>query len=206
MVTHPNTSRVFERTSCRRRDSARQGRACSHGWRQHERAGGHRAPPAEFGVDVAAPQPHKTFSTPPAAEGRAQVPVAVKKPFEPFLPVRRLKRSGKKGGLRLPPQTLQQAACAPSDGLRRAGARRWLHPAHGWPRPAQRHRRPPCSTPFYIPQSLEPYFDLPVRSPNMHEVVFSAMTGPPRSACPRRLHFRPSSITASTLISVSFSR
>ena len=44
MVTNPNTLGVFEENIVqRRRDSACQGRTALHGWRQHERAGGHRA-------------------------------------------------------------------------------------------------------------------------------------------------------------------
>src|SRR2546427_3315817 len=54
------------------------------------------ARPGDFGVDVMHLNLHKTFSTPHGGGGPGGGPVAVKKALEPFLPIPRLKRSGKK--------------------------------------------------------------------------------------------------------------
>jgi glycine dehydrogenase subunit 2 len=115
---------------------------------------------------------HKTFSTPHGGGGPGAGPVAVKKPFEPFLPVPRLKRSGKKwaydyrrkhsigrvrafyGNFGVLVRALAYILAHGGPGLRNATVDAVLNAV-------------------YIRKQLEPYFDLPYPSPNMHEVVFS---------------------------------
>jgi glycine dehydrogenase subunit 2 len=98
--------------------------------------------------------------------------VAVKKAFEPFLPVPRLKRSGKKwawdyrrkhsigrvrafyGNFGVLVRALAYILAHGGPGLRNATVDAVLNAV-------------------YIRKQLEPYFDLPYASPNMHEVVFS---------------------------------
>jgi glycine dehydrogenase subunit 2 len=115
---------------------------------------------------------HKTFSTPHGGGGPGAGPVAVKKAFEPFLPVPRLRRSGKKlawdskrkhsigrvkafyGNFGVLVRALAYILAHGGPGLRNATVDAVLNAV-------------------YIRKALEPYYDLPYQSPNMHEVVFS---------------------------------
>ena len=115
---------------------------------------------------------HKTFSTPHGGGGPGGGPVAVKKALEPFLPLPRLKRAGKKwtfdykrpksigrvrafyGNFGVLVRALAYILAHGGDGLRNATIDAVLNAV-------------------YIRKKLEPHFDLPYQSPNMHEVVFS---------------------------------
>ena len=130
------------------------------------------ARPGDFGVDVMHINLHKTFSTPHGGGGPGGGPVAVKKILEPFLPVPRLKRSGKKwaydykrpksigkvkafyGNFGVLVRALSYILAHGGDGLRNATIDAVLNAN-------------------YIRKGLEPYYDLPYTAPNMHEVVFS---------------------------------
>jgi glycine dehydrogenase subunit 2 len=128
--------------------------------------------PGDCGVDVMHLNLHKTFSTPHGGGGPGSGPVAVKKELEPFLPVPRLRRSGKKwtwdykrplsigrvrafyGNFGVLVRALAYILAHGGEGLRNATLDALLNAN-------------------YIRRKLEPYYDLPYQAPNMHEVVFS---------------------------------
>jgi glycine dehydrogenase subunit 2 len=130
------------------------------------------ARPGDFGVDVLHLNLHKTFSTPHGGGGPGAGPVAVKKAIEPFLPVPRLRRVGKKwawdykrnrsigrvrafyGNFGVLVRALAYILAHGGPGLRNATMDAVLNAV-------------------YLRKKLEPFFDLPYPSPNMHEVVFS---------------------------------
>ena len=130
------------------------------------------ARPGDFGVDALHLNLHKTFSTPHGGGGPGAGPVAVKKALEPFLPVPRLRRSGKKwawdyqrkysigrvrafyGNFGVFVRALAYILAHGGPGLRNVTLDAVLNAN-------------------YIRKKLEAYFDLPYPAPNMHEVVFS---------------------------------
>jgi glycine dehydrogenase subunit 2 len=130
------------------------------------------ARPGDFGIDVMHLNLHKTFSTPHGGGGPGAGPVAVMKRLEPFLPLPRLKKSRGKlvwdynrpksigrvrafyGNFGVLVRALAYILASGSDGLRRATMDAVLNAT-------------------YVRKGLEPYFDLPLGAPSMHEVVFS---------------------------------
>jgi glycine dehydrogenase subunit 2 len=172
MVTNPNTLGVFEENIMQAAEilHAKGAMLYMDGANMNALVG--IARPGDFGVDVLHLNLHKTFSTPHGGGGPGAGPVAVKKPFEPFLPVPRLKRSGKKwaydyrrkhsigrvrafyGNFGVLVRALAYILAHGGPGLRNATVDAVLNAV-------------------YIRKQLEPYFDLPYTSPNMHEVVFS---------------------------------
>jgi glycine dehydrogenase subunit 2 len=172
MVTNPNTLGVFEENIMRAADilHAKGAMLYMDGANMNALVG--IARPGDFGVDVLHLNLHKTFSTPHGGGGPGAGPVAVKKPFEPFLPVPRLRRAGKKwafdykrkhsigrvrafyGNFGVLVRALAYILAHGGPGLRNATVDAVLNAV-------------------YIRKRLEPYFDLPYPSPNMHEVVFS---------------------------------
>jgi glycine dehydrogenase subunit 2 len=172
MVTNPNTLGVFEENIVQAAEilHAKGAMLYMDGANMNALVG--IARPGDFGVDVLHLNLHKTFSTPHGGGGPGAGPVAVKKAFEPFLPVPRLKRSGKKwaydyrrkrsigrvrafyGNFGVLVRALAYILAHGGPGLRNATVDAVLNAV-------------------YIRKKLEPYFDLPYASPNMHEVVFS---------------------------------
>jgi glycine dehydrogenase subunit 2 len=172
MVTNPNTLGVFEENIIRAADilHAKGAMLYMDGANMNALVG--IARPGDFGVDVLHLNLHKTFSTPHGGGGPGAGPVAVRKPFEPFLPVPRLRRAGKKwtfdykrkhsigrvrayyGNFGVLVRALAYILAHGGPGLRNATVDAVLNAV-------------------YIRKKLEPYFDLPYPSPNMHEVVFS---------------------------------
>ncbi|MGA2267468.1 MAG: aminomethyl-transferring glycine dehydrogenase subunit GcvPB [Bryobacteraceae bacterium] len=172
MVTNPNTLGVFEENIIEAAEilHAKGAMLYMDGANMNALVG--IARPGDFGVDVLHLNLHKTFSTPHGGGGPGAGPVAVKKAFEPFLPVPRLKRSGKKwawdyrrkrsigrvrafyGNFGVLVRALAYILAHGGPGLRNATVDAVLNAV-------------------YIRKQLEPYYDLPYASPNMHEVVFS---------------------------------
>ncbi|HUK18468.1 MAG TPA: aminomethyl-transferring glycine dehydrogenase subunit GcvPB [Bryobacteraceae bacterium] len=172
MVTNPNTLGVFEENIIHVAEilHAKGAMLYMDGANMNALVG--IARPGDFGVDVLHLNLHKTFSTPHGGGGPGAGPVAVKKAFEPFLPTPRLKRAGKKwawdykrkrsigrvrsfyGNFGVVVRALAYILAHGGDGLRNATMDAVLNAV-------------------YIRKKLEPYFDLPYPSPNMHEVVFS---------------------------------
>jgi glycine dehydrogenase subunit 2 len=172
MVTNPNTLGVFEENIIRVAEILHQKGAMLYMDGANMNALVGMARPGDFGVDVLHLNLHKTFSTPHGGGGPGAGPVCVKKVLEPFLPAPRLKRSGKKltfdykrknsigrvkafyGNFGVLVRALAYILAHGGPGLRNATMDAVLNAV-------------------YIRKQLEPYFDLPYPSPNMHEVVFS---------------------------------
>jgi glycine dehydrogenase subunit 2 len=172
MVTNPNTLGVFEENIVRAAEilHAKGAMLYMDGANMNALVG--IARPGDFGVDVLHLNLHKTFSTPHGGGGPGAGPVAVKKALEPFLPVPRLKRSGRKwawdykrkhsigrvrafyGNFGVLVRALAYILAHGGPGLRNATVDAVLNAN-------------------YIRKRLEPYYDLPYSSPSMHEVVFS---------------------------------
>jgi glycine dehydrogenase subunit 2 len=172
MVTNPNTLGVFEENIVQAAEilHAKGAMLYMDGANMNALVG--IARPGDFGVDALHLNLHKTFSTPHGGGGPGAGPVAVKKALEPFLPVPRLKRSGKKwtwdykrkhsigrvrafyGNFGVLVRALAYILAHGGPGLRNATIDAVLNAN-------------------YIRKRLEPYYDLPYTSPSMHEVVFS---------------------------------
>jgi glycine dehydrogenase subunit 2 len=172
MVTNPNTLGVFENNITRVAEILHDKGAMLYMDGANMNALVGIARPGDFGVDVMHLNLHKTFSTPHGGGGPGAGPVAVKKVLEPFLPTPRLKKSGKRwtwdykrkqsigrvkafyGNFGVLVRALAYILAHGGPGLRNATMDAVLNAV-------------------YIRKQLEPYFDLPYKSPNMHEVVFS---------------------------------
>jgi glycine dehydrogenase subunit 2 len=172
MVTNPNTLGVFEENIVQAAEilHAKGAMLYMDGANMNALVG--IARPGDFGVDALHLNLHKTFSTPHGGGGPGAGPVAVKKALEPFLPVPRLKRTGRKwawdynrkrsigrvrafyGNFGVLVRALAYILAHGGPGLRNATVDAVLNAN-------------------YIRKRLEPYFDLPYSSPSMHEVVFS---------------------------------
>jgi glycine dehydrogenase subunit 2 len=172
MVTNPNTLGVFEENIIQAAEILHSKGAMLYMDGANMNALVGIARPGDFGVDVLHLNLHKTFSTPHGGGGPGAGPVAVKKALEPFLPTPRLRRAGKKwafdykrkhsigrvrafyGNFGVMVRALAYILAHGGPGLRNATVDAVLNAV-------------------YIRKMLEPYFDLPYPSPNMHEVVFS---------------------------------
>ena len=172
MVTNPNTIGVFEQDIVKAAEILHSKGAMLYMDGANMNALVGIARPGDFGVDVMHLNLHKTFSTPHGGGGPGGGPVAVKKSLEPFLPIPRLRRAGKKwtfdykrpksigrvrafyGNFGVLVRALAYILAHGGEGLRNATVDAVLNAN-------------------YIRKGLEPYFDLPYKAPNMHEVVFS---------------------------------
>ena len=172
MVTNPNTLGVFEQDIIRVAEILHDKGALLYMDGANMNALMGIARPGDFGVDALHLNLHKTFSTPHGGGGPGAGPVAVKKELEPYLPLPRLKRSGKKwawdfkrkrsigrvrayyGNFGVLVRALAYILAHGGPGLRNVTVDAVLNAN-------------------YIRHKLEPYFDLPYTAHNMHEVVFS---------------------------------
>jgi glycine dehydrogenase subunit 2 len=172
MVTNPNTLGVFEENIMQAAEilHAKGAMLYMDGANMNALVG--IARPGDFGVDALHLNLHKTFSTPHGGGGPGAGPVAVKKALEPFLPVPRLKRSGKKWAwdYRRKRSIGRVRAFYGNFGVLVRALAYIL--AHGGPG-LRNATMDAVLNAVYIRKKLEPYFDLPYPSPNMHEVVFS---------------------------------
>src|SRR5579862_1801377 len=96
MVTNPNTLGVFENNIVHVAEILHQKGAMLYMDGANMNALVGIARPGDFGVDVLHLNLHKTFSTPHGGGGPGAGPVCVKQVLEPFLPIPRLRKSGKK--------------------------------------------------------------------------------------------------------------
>ncbi len=172
MVTNPNTLGVFENNIIQVAEILHRKGALLYMDGANMNALVGIARPGDFGVDVMHLNLHKTFSTPHGGGGPGAGPVAVKKDLEPFLPTPRLRRAGKKwawdykrkhsigrvrafyGNFGVLVRALAYILAHGGPGLRNATVDAVLNAV-------------------YVRKALEPHYDLPYSSPNMHEVVFS---------------------------------
>ncbi len=172
MVTNPNTIGVFERDIVKAAAilHAKGAQMYMDGANMNALVGISR--PGDFGIDVMHMNLHKTFSTPHGGGGPGAGPVAIKKHLEPFLPVPRLKRvrNSWKWDHNKPKSIGKVRAFYGNFGvLVRALA---YIMAHGGPGLRNATVDALLNAQF-IRKGLEPYFELPVTEPTMHEVVFS---------------------------------
>jgi glycine cleavage system P protein (glycine dehydrogenase) subunit 2 len=172
MVTNPNTLGVFEANIKSIAEILHKKGALLYMDGANMNALVGIARPGDFGVDVMHLNLHKTFSTPHGGGGPGGGPVAVKKIFEPFLPLPRLKHLRNKwtfdykrprsigrvrafyGNFGVTVRALAYILAHGGNGLRNATVDAVLNAN-------------------YLRKKLEPYYDLPYKAPNMHEVVFS---------------------------------
>ncbi|HKW88761.1 MAG TPA: aminomethyl-transferring glycine dehydrogenase subunit GcvPB [Candidatus Acidoferrales bacterium] len=171
MITNPSTLGVYEENIAEIADilHARGAMLYMDGANMNALAGVTR--PGDFGVDVMHLNLHKTFSTPHGGGGPGAGPVAVKKHFEPFLPVPVVAEKNGKFALEYDRPTSigrVRAFCGNFGVLLRALA---YTLAYG---PGIRQATEDAVlNANYIRKNLEDAFDLPYNLPSMHEVVFS---------------------------------
>jgi glycine dehydrogenase subunit 2 len=171
MVTNPSTLGVFEQRIAEASEILHAHGALLYmdGANMNALAG--IARPGDFGVDVMHLNLHKTFSTPHGGGGPGAGPVMVKKLLEPYLPIpvlaerdgrlvldnRRQKSIGRVRAFSGNFGVLLRALAytlAYGPGIRQATEDAVLNAN-------------------YLRKKLEDVFDLPYKSPSMHEVVFS---------------------------------
>ncbi|MDQ1471971.1 MAG: glycine dehydrogenase subunit 2, partial [Bryobacterales bacterium] len=172
MVTNPNTLGVFEENIMRATEILHSKGAMVYMDGANLNALVGIARPGDFGIDVMHINLHKTFSTPHGGGGPGGGPVAVKKHLEPFLPVPRLKRL--KDSLTWDydvPQSIGKVRAFYGNFGVLVRALAYIL-AHGGPG-LRNATVDAVLNANYIRHKLQPYFDLPYKRPNMHEVVFS---------------------------------
>jgi glycine dehydrogenase subunit 2 len=141
--------------------------------------------PGDFGVDVMHLNLHKTFSTPHGGGGPGSGPVACKKFLEPFLPAPVLRRttgsegpgtrdSGAKGTLTWDynrPQSVGRVrAWYGNTGM---FIRALAYILANGPDGLRQTTEDAVLNANYIRKKLEDLYELPYKTPSMHEVVFS---------------------------------
>ena len=172
MVTNPSTLGIFEQRIAEVAGvlHAKGALLYMDGANMNALAGVAR--PGDFGVDVMHLNLHKTFSTPHGGGGPGAGPVMVRKILEPFLPVP-VVATKPDGSLTLDsnrPKTIgrMRAFCGNFGVLVRALA---YTLAYG---PGIRQATEDAVlNANYIRKHLEDAYELPYKSPSMHEVVFS---------------------------------
>ncbi|MGH9627313.1 MAG: aminomethyl-transferring glycine dehydrogenase subunit GcvPB [Bryobacteraceae bacterium] len=172
MITNPNTVGVFEENITRIAGllHSKGSLVYMDGANMNALVG--IARPGDFGIDVMHLNLHKTFSTPHGGGGPGSGPVAVKKNLEPFLPSPRLSKIDDQWTFNydLPQSIGRVRAFYGNFGvLVRALAYIMAHGGEG----LRRATMDAVLNANYIRRKLEPHFDLPYKSPCMHECVFS---------------------------------
>ncbi|HLI84011.1 MAG TPA: aminomethyl-transferring glycine dehydrogenase subunit GcvPB [Bryobacteraceae bacterium] len=172
MLTNPNTLGIFEQSITRIAEILHSKGALLYMDGANMNALLGIARPGDFGVDAMHLNLHKTFSTPHGGGGPGAGPVAVKRELEPFLPVPRLKRSGKKWAwdYRREDSIGRVRAFYGNFGVLVRALAYIL--AHGGPG-LRNVTLDAVLNANYLRKKLEPHYDLPYSSPSMHEVVFS---------------------------------
>ncbi len=129
--------------------------------------------PGDFGVDVMHLNLHKTFSTPHGGGGPGSGPVACKKILEPFLPtpVIATRADGTLGFDYNRPQSVGRVkAWYGNYGM---FIRALAYILANGPDGLRQTTEDAVLNANYLRKKLEPTFELPFKSPSMHEVVFS---------------------------------
>ena len=129
--------------------------------------------PGDLGVDVMHLNLHKTFSTPHGGGGPGSGPVAIKKFLEPFLPkpVLKSKPDGTLGFDYERPQSIGRVRSFYGNFGMFVRALAYIL-ANG-PDGLRQTTEDAVLNANYIRKGLEGTYDLPYKSPSMHEVVFS---------------------------------
>ncbi len=172
MITNPNTLGVFEQEIHKAADiiHAKGGQLYMDGANMNALVG--KARPGDFGVDVMHLNLHKTFSTPHGGGGPGAGPVLCKKHLEPFLPVPVV--TTEDGALAFDyerPQSIGRVRAFYGNFGMHVRALAYIM-ANGRDGLLQTTEDAVLNA-NYVRRKLEPYYDLPYRTPSMHEVVFS---------------------------------
>jgi glycine dehydrogenase subunit 2 len=172
MITNPNTLGVFEQNITRIAQilHAKGAMVYMDGANMNALVG--IARPGDFGVDVMHLNLHKTFSTPHGGGGPGSGPVAVKAPLIPFLPKPRLEKSGGRWTWNYDrPQSIGRVRAFYGNIGMHVRALAYIM-AHGGPG-LRNVTMDAVLNAVYVRKLLEPYYDLPLNAPTMHECVFS---------------------------------
>jgi glycine dehydrogenase subunit 2 len=181
MLTNPSTLGVFEDEIHRIADilHAKGALLYMDGANMNALVG--KVRPGDFGVDVMHLNLHKTFSTPHGGGGPGSGPVACKKFLEPFLPTPVLVRKKSKGADNQPAGLLHWEYNRPhSVGRVRAFygntgmfIRALAYILANGPDGLRQTTEDAVLNANYIRKNLEDLYELPYKTPSMHEVVFS---------------------------------
>ncbi|MBZ5646035.1 MAG: aminomethyl-transferring glycine dehydrogenase subunit GcvPB [Acidobacteriia bacterium] len=173
MVTNPNTLGVFEQEIHKVAEIMHQkgGLLYMDGANMNALVG--KARPGEFGVDVMHLNLHKTCSTPHGGGGPGSGPVVCKKHLEPFLPVPVVvtKPDGTLGFDYNRPQSIGRVRAFYGNFGMLVRALAYIM-ANG-PDGLRQTTEDAVLNANYIRKKLEGVYDLPYKTPSMHEVVFS---------------------------------
>ena len=173
MLTNPNTLGVFEEEIHKIAGLLHEkgGLLYMDGANMNALVG--KARPGDFGVDVMHLNLHKTFSTPHGGGGPGSGPVACKKILEPFLPlpVITTKKDGSLGFDYDRPQGIGRVKAFYGNFGMHVRALAYIL-ANG-PDGLRQTTEDAVMNANYLRKKLEDVYDLPFKSPCMHEVVFS---------------------------------
>ncbi|HUS18164.1 MAG TPA: aminomethyl-transferring glycine dehydrogenase subunit GcvPB [Terriglobales bacterium] len=172
MLTNPNTLGVFEEDIHKIADLMHNkgGLLYMDGANMNALVG--KARPGDFGVDVMHLNLHKTFSTPHGGGGPGSGPVAIKKHLEPFLPTPVI--TAKDGRLAFDydrPKSIGRVKAFYGNFGMHVRALAYIL-ANG-PDGLRQTTEDAVLTANYVRKKLEDVYDLPFKSPSMHEVVLS---------------------------------
>jgi glycine dehydrogenase subunit 2 len=173
MLTNPNTLGIFEQEIHKIADvmHAKGGLLYMDGANMNALVG--KVRPGDFGVDVMHLNLHKTFSTPHGGGGPGSGPVAVKKILEPFLPTPIVitKPDGTLGFEYNRPHSVGRVRAFYGNFGMFVRALAYIM-ANG-PDGLRQTTEDAVLNANYIRKGLEGAYDLPYKTPTMHEVVFS---------------------------------
>jgi len=172
MLTNPSTLGVFENEIHKIADilHAKGALLYMDGANMNALVG--KVRPGDFGVDVMHLNLHKTFSTPHGGGGPGSGPVACKKFLEPFLPTPILvKKDGELHWEYNRPQSVGRVrAFYGNTGM---FIRALAYILANGPDGLRQTTEDAVLNANYIRKNLEDLYDLPYKTPSMHEVVFS---------------------------------
>ena len=173
MLTNPNTLGVFEQEIHKIADLLHSKGALMYMDGANMNALVGKVRPGDFGADVMHLNLHKTFSTPHGGGGPGSGPVACKKILEPFLPTPVLitKPDGTLGFDYNRPQSIGRVRMFYGNFGMFVRALAYIM-ANG-PEGLRQTTEDAVLNANYIRKNLEGVFDLPYKTPTMHEVVFS---------------------------------
>jgi glycine dehydrogenase subunit 2 len=173
MLTNPNTLGVFEQEIHKIADilHGKGGLLYMDGANMNALVG--KVRPGDFGVDVMHLNLHKTFSTPHGGGGPGSGPVACKDSLEPFLPVPVIvtKADGTLGFDYNRPQSIGRVRAFYGNFGMHVRALAYIM-ANG-PDGLRQTTEDAVLNANYVRKGLEGVYELPYRTPTMHEVVFS---------------------------------
>ena len=173
MLTNPNTLGVFEEEIHKIADLLHEKGALLYMDGANMNALVGKTRPGDFGADVMHLNLHKTFSTPHGGGGPGSGPVACKKFLEPFLPIPTVvtKPDGTLGFNYDRPHAIGRVRAFYGNFGMHVRALAYIM-ANGCDGLLQTTEDAVLNA-NYIRKKLEDVYDLPYKSPSMHEVVFS---------------------------------